>query len=179
MHALCALCSYMDCTVLYWKTDSQRLNQYCAMLPHCYFFTSLFGLHFSVFCPTLLHLTPLRFDFVGGYWDWFQDCCNDCIGSSDALTPLLDVFNINSAVECLFSHIHVEGFVTLVACNWVTEQMPLWKGKKTERVKVLWKPDRSTGCTFNLVFDNHRYFQNQPVPKVIFYCVHTVHCIDF
>ncbi len=36
---------------------------------------------FNVLYSTLLHLPPLKFHCVGGYWDRTQDCCDFGIGS--------------------------------------------------------------------------------------------------
>ncbi len=42
---------------------------------------------------TLLHLVPLRFRYVGGYWDRTQHCCNVSIGRQNALTTRLDLIH--------------------------------------------------------------------------------------
>ncbi len=37
--------------------------------------------------------TPLRFQCVGGCWDWTQDCCFVLLGSQNCLTTVLDLFH--------------------------------------------------------------------------------------
>ncbi len=59
--------------VMHWLIGCSIL---CWHLSWMFYSTAVLGLDLSVLCPKLLYLSPLKFNCVGGCWDWTQDCCD-------------------------------------------------------------------------------------------------------